>query len=732
MSATLLGLLALAALTTMLGRLASRVSRVAWLDRTHPDAVPLHAALGTALLTCFCATASHAGLGQRQAIPWVAASCAALALGAWRVPARAPRRAPLPAAPLAAWWPLLVASGVAAAIGLLPVLWFGSFSTFNDAFAYDAAADWLAGHGVADVAPRDPMLPALGIVAETQEAGLRLGSTYLQAFLAACFGRPHSLSVFYAVSCWGFLLLCGGVFCLGRRAFRLEPWLCTAAVCTLVCIPAGNVQALQTGFQAQMHGLAALLALLCTTARPAHGRPWAPGHCVVLGALLAWQTSAYSELLPLAGFVVLVWLSLTARRAARVRRWGAWIRGAMLLGASFALLGPLEIARAWAAIPTQLRAVVGWHVVASGAKWLGLFAGTAVYPTLPGLDRVVSPWLLLAPSLLVLALCLAGLWPRPARSLGQTTRAAALVLVFLVGHFALIAADPWSGRPPHTWSLYKLSQWLHPLVVVGAWAGAARVLHGPRARRAAGLALLMVGVGLPIQRRFAEVNSFRQMCAFTGSDRPLAQLEQLSEDMTALAGQQLCVVTRPQLTDPRFVELVGYFTFSLRGAGLPPGGASTLLCHRPRFAIAGARKLACDVVAVPVRDEPILCQVADADGPERAAEGQPRLRIGAAPATLVVFAPHAGRMRLSFASAPGPAPSPAACDLVVSSGGASGRVTIDAGNGEGFRTVSLHVGLAAGVNEITLTCAGGPGPALFPAGEPPGTLSFSRPLLAFE
>ena len=259
MGTTFLGLSILAVLTAVLGRVVARVVRVKWLDRSHPDVLPLHAALGTAVLTCLCATCSHAGLGQSSAIWPVAGICAVLAL--WAVRRAAPRRTPSGGRGLA-WLPLTVAIGAAVIAGLLPVVCFNSFNTLNDAFFYNAAADWLARHGVSETAPRDPMCPALAIVRELQVTGHRLGSSYLQAFVAAALRIPYSLFVFYAVSCWGFILLAASAFCLGRQVFRLSPWLCTAAVCTMVCIPAGNGQALQAGFQAQLYGLSAIIAIL--------------------------------------------------------------------------------------------------------------------------------------------------------------------------------------------------------------------------------------------------------------------------------------------------------------------------------------------------------------------------------------------------------------------------------------------------------------------------------------
>ena len=72
--------------------------------------------------------------------------------------------------------------------------------------------------------------------------------------------------------------------------------------------------ALQAGFQAQPYGLSALVALLCVTAAMLPRQNWTIGGCVVTASLLAWQTSVYSELLPVAGVALLAWLLITALR----------------------------------------------------------------------------------------------------------------------------------------------------------------------------------------------------------------------------------------------------------------------------------------------------------------------------------------------------------------------------------------------------------------------------------
>jgi hypothetical protein len=751
---TYLGLALLAGVSMIVGRLVARVSRLRWLDRFHPDVLPVQAALGTAALTSLCATSSHAGLGQRRALVVVALAC--LGLLAWSLAGRGarPRRPPL------RWWawiPLALALGAAATVGLLPIVRFHSFSPFNDAFYYDAASDWLVDHGVSELAPRMSDQPALACVGDFQEKGVRLGTSYLQAGLTALVGASHALLLFYAVSCWGFILLAGCLYSLARAAFRLPPWLAAAAVCMAVCVPAGASHALEAGFQAQLYGLAALVTLLCFSARMLSVGHRTAAAFVLLGLLVAWQASAYSELLPVTGAVLAVWLLVAARRPSRARAPRAWAWGLATFAAACVLLGNLELVRASIALPLQASAVVGYHIDLPASSWLGVFSGCAVYPPLEGLDAPLNPLALVLGPIVPLALCLVGLARRRTRRLASGTATAIAVLALLVVYFAGFRDDPWTHDRPHTWSLLKLSEWLQPLIVVGAWAGASRWLASRGARRvAAAFALLLVLAGLPAHVFYASTLAFWPMRVFSGSDRPLDELEGLCAKMAEVSRRPMYVVTRPHLTDPSFVELLGYLTIRGRAAGLwdgcnyiytpwvpwlapektdrvPIEPDAVLLVHAPHFAIPGSMPLGCQVVAAPMPAAPVLCQVANANGLQTSEKGNPLLWIGGPPTTLVVFAPRDGRLRLDFLAHLGPDDWTTRRQLEVTSLGRTELLTIDTQLPRTQVVASLRCDVVAGVNEILVRCTDHEDPDE-PA-RPDGRLlklAFSQPRLSFD
>ena len=752
---TLFGLAILATVSLAVGRLLAAASRLRWLDRTHPDVLPLHAALGTGLLMLVCAASSHAGLGQRRALLVAGLMCVALAIAARRRRSSPPRAA---RPSLSAWAPLAVALAVVAFVGLLPIWRYHAFNPCTDAFYYDSVSDWLVENGVDELAPRLTDRPPLTCVEAVQTSGVRLGSSYLQAALTAATAAPHALLVFYAVSAWGLLLLAGCAYALARGAFRLAPWLAAAAVCTLVCVPSGAVHALQTGFQAQLYGLAALVTVLAVGAhllrRPRH--PAAA--CVLMGGLLAWQASAYSELLPVTTAALGAWLLVAAggRGPAPQRR--KWARAVALGLAAFAVLGNLELERAVRGLLLQSDAVVGFHIQLSLGGWLGLFSGSTTYPPIDEAVLPLDPLALAIGPIVPLALCLIGLLRRRTRRLAAATLGAVAVLAALIAYFVAVSPDPWTGDRPHTWSLHKLAEWCQPLVVVGAWAGASRWLRSLRAQRvAAAVALLLVLAGLPRHDTYARIISFWPMRVFTGSDRPLDEFERLSRGMAQISRRPTYVVTRPHLTDPGFVELLGYFTIHGRTTGLwvgcpyiynesvdwlapertdrvPPEADTVLLCHRPHFEIAGAMPLGAQVAAVALSDDPVLCQVASPNGLQVSGKGEPLFWIGGPPATLVVFAPRAGRVRVDFTTHFGPDDWLTSRRLEVTNRGRTESATIRLEAPRTSAAASLSCRVEPGVNEILVRCTDPPveeGQAPRPDGRVL-QLTFSRPRVAFE
>ena len=721
MGLTLGALLALALLAVLTGRLVARLLRIAWLDRMHPDVLPLQAAIGTAAITLAAATASHLGLGQRWALVWLIGALVASGVACRRV-----RGSHSSSVRVAHWLPLLVAMVAALVVALLPLVRLNAFNPFNDTCYYNAVSDWLMNHGVDERVPRDALRPVQALAALVEQTRIRLGTSYLQALITAASGVPQAIRLFPVVSGWGFVLLAGCLYSLGRRGLRMPPWLCTAAVCSAVCVPAGASHALQAGFQAQLYGTSALAALTAVMAGLVPRRRWTGGGCVLAATLLAWQTSVYSELLPVAMLVLLAWVPATVRSARRRAAWHVWCRMPLMTILAWLCLANFEALRASSAIPLQMTTVVGWHIDLHEATWLGLLTGGSILPEPHAVAPSANPMMLLGAPLVPLGLGLLVLLFGRARHLLHGPRVAIGVMALLAAWFAFVARDPWTGDHPHTWSLLKVIEWLHPFVLLAAWGGAALVLRRRLARAAAalvGIAALLWG--LPLHVAYARENSCEDLAEFTLSDRPFDELTRLSNGMAALHDETLYIVTRPEYTQPRFVELLACLAPRSRVAGrwagshyldglpgleaeatdrLPQPGPVTLIAYRPHVPVPGARTLGAGVVAVSAGDDPLLVQIGGERLLDTAPPNKPGLRIGTAPLVLVVFAPRAGWLRIdALAERCGPATGARHVEYGMTTG-TTRYETLGFGAHARSLPLRLNVQVEPGVNEISVRC----------------------------
>jgi len=411
--------------------------------------------------------------------------------------------------------------------------------------------------------------------------------------------------------------------------------------------------------------------------------------------------------------------------------------------------------RALDGLPVQLRAEVGAHIERTTADWLGLFSGAAIYPPMDE-PAGINLLALVGPAV-PLVLFVIGMLRRRTRSLAIAAVATCAVLAALAAYFTLLATDPWTKDRPHTWSLHKLSEWAQPFVIVGAWAGLAGWLRSRRSRAAAAVAAVsLVVAGLPLHATYARVLSYSSMREFTGSERPLDELGPLCRNMALVSRRPMYVVTRPELTDPAYVELLGYLTIHGRAYGrwegckyiympwvpwlapeytdrVPREADVVLLCHDPHFEIPGSVPLGGSVVAAPLSAAPLLCQVANPNGLQISPKGEPVLWIGGPPTTLVVLAPRAGRLRVDFLTHFGPADAVAARHLEVSNRGWSGIETIDRPVPRTRVPAGFFCDVEAGVNEIQLRCTDPPDAAAEVRTD--GgllQLTFSRPRLSFD
>jgi hypothetical protein len=414
--------------------------------------------LGLAALVLAATLAGWAGHGYARWIT-VPVTLALAVAGGWR------RRA---ARGTGGYLALLGGFGLLASLpALATVLRCASFCTQNDAFIYLTQAQWLQSHGFRQPVAERALHPALGMVWLFQQAGLRMGSTFLLGWLQSLLGLKWSVDIYPATLALG--LVCGAMavgavvltVCPQRRT---EAWL---AALTAALTLNGFAYGPLAGFLPQTYGLAfaagafALRGLEIAGRRRGGDVDPAGGWLgtLPLALCLAAAVLSYSEITPfLAAGTALSYLFPWPKAGDRpgVReQFIARGKQAGKLAALTMLLTNLEWARIPTAIAFQLHVVPGgpvdWRWWEFPAHALGLRSGVG--------DGVPWYWMSVGmgmlPALAVVALYVGGVQMRSRRGRAWRPRWAALwpvmgfALLFVPAFvfFRYVAHSPWPDRP---------------------------------------------------------------------------------------------------------------------------------------------------------------------------------------------------------------------------------------------------------------------------------------------
>lgn len=280
-------------------------------------------------------------------------------------------------------WVRLLAFCVAGSFAVLsPLLFIGSFSAYNDTYIYMTHAQWLQTHGATATASTAGGQVTWAQAVSMQNAGIRLGTSFLLGWVQGGFGREWSYEVFPLAAALG--VICGALgvgatvlaACPGRW---VEAWLAALAAAGTMN---GFVFGAHSGFFAQTWGLAFALAAgglrsveLGTRAKQSGSGTWRTG--VPLGVCLAAAMQCYWDLLPLLGpaLAATYLLPWPGRNGAAWRR--VWTR-AWVPAATCAVLVNAEWLHVVPGLLGNTRAVVGnpvrWHPWDFPAHALGLKA----------------------------------------------------------------------------------------------------------------------------------------------------------------------------------------------------------------------------------------------------------------------------------------------------------------------------------------------------------------------
>lgn len=333
----------------------------------------------------------------------------------------------------------------------------GGLSPTNDLFTYVSCAQWLQDHSFTDPIVFSPDNVSTLQPASYQTMGFRMGAIYILAFIQVLAGDASALQVApiaLGVLGSGFLasayLLARWSLGFGRRhslffSILMFPVLVMCSLWSLL---------------PQVGGLCAFMCsiALLDKARSSGGVSHRSGIglSALAGLHAAWLSSVYSELLP----VLFVPCFLFALWAV-VKRPVLGLKEAAALAIVAALAGNAEWLRAAHALLTQKDAIVGGPMPMTMASHIGIMSGVFLDAI-----RLQRPYGIVEISVMATLTITASIG---AVSLLISKGKSAFFVVALASalllycYFYFVALDPWSKKTGHTWSLFKLDQWMAPL-----------------------------------------------------------------------------------------------------------------------------------------------------------------------------------------------------------------------------------------------------------------------------
>jgi hypothetical protein len=525
-----------------------------------------------------------------------------------------------------------------------------------DTITYVTMSRWLQDNGFGlGVIADDPFQPGTYDVHGYQMFKLRMGSTFLHALVQTYSGLDAML-IHPMIMAWGTLLNLGGIFLVARWTFRLGRVASAAAV---LCAAVG-INPLYTsmhhGFQPQMFGTAYFcfaLALLSRATRPSF---WKPANAALLALATCTFLSVYSDMAPLLALPAGGFWLMTLRTAwrdglaARFLRFSGWT----ILG--LALFGNVEWGRAWHAIRSQSGSVVGGHIAWEPQTFAAFALGATPYVFVP---QVEPKRLVYAGVLGVLFLF--GLRRTIRDRCGAVAGMSLAVFAATAVWFTFWVVNPFTGSIGHTWSLFKLSKWAFPLVLVVEFAGLAGLVRGMRRP-----ALILLAPGLVALFASASHHAVYSrteglsMLEHAGTRTPLPEWEKLNHRLDQL-GVERIVLVHPGERQCRCYNLGSYIFYPRRvafavdqidaswtQAGNPGDpwlpGTVVLMWGPLPFGGPIVEHLPSKIDVL----EPGRAYIVDtARTVKPDAEGRPSIAVNEKPTTLSIWAPREGIVRLS-------------------------------------------------------------------------------------
>lgn len=459
----------LAAVLTVIGRMAVLALHIDLFDGDEPEHWLAALVFGTGLTTLLCGWCAYSGLASHE-YRWIVLATLGVLLFGVICQGRASRLFPFATFTR---WHALVGTILLVRLGiqLLPVLGRGCHTIISDAALYTGAAEYLSRNGFGE-----PIMPTLGDPIQASMAAFhwmnhRMGPMFLHSLVVVGVPELQAFETFAVMMALGAILNLAAVYLICRWCFNLSTRDAAIGLLVIALMSHTLMDACTGSFLCQVYGTAVLGTAIACMPRLLEPARWTAGNALLVGCLLSFQMSMYSELTPVLGLAGLVWLVCGVRAAVRTKSIMQFLLFLVLCVSGLLLVGNIEIYRCWRGVQTMMElSGVGYHIPWNKIQYAEFALGSSGFQAPLGASFHSVKRLLCTPATLLL---FAAGFMAIVRGGGIFVGVSLGVLAVLFAFFAIFRTDPWTGVTGHSWNLFKLAKWAYPFVAAIQIAGLA-------------------------------------------------------------------------------------------------------------------------------------------------------------------------------------------------------------------------------------------------------------------
>lgn len=362
---------------------------------------------------------------------------------------------------------------------LVPLFIYGAFNPHNDTFTYLAHSSWLQQHAFNEILSVDNITPLTTQISLYQAQGLRMGGSFLLAFMQSLFHLRWSFDAYPAVIIVAVTVCC---LAIGFPLSQIFPKVRRRHILLLITLPAlslgGLVFGANLGFLPQTLGLTLGIAFLVLMGfcfnliiTKFTWRSFS-GLAFLCALLFSGAVFVYSELVPFLILAIVISGLYFAIKYYIFKK--LFIFSSLFLGFSIILLN-FEIIRAVKALLTQSSAIVGtavtWPLFGYIAHALGIHGGAWdgvqwSVVTINSFFPVVFNILFVGFLLFLIIYIFLLIKKSSSYDIILPIFVMVIVLTLFFIYFRYFVQSPFPIGKGQSWSQFKISDWVSPFLML--------------------------------------------------------------------------------------------------------------------------------------------------------------------------------------------------------------------------------------------------------------------------